>query len=372
MDTKLICFYLPQFHETVDNNKWWGKGYTEWNAVRNAKSFFKGHEMPRVPLEDRYYDLSDETAATLKWQAELAKAYGIYGFCIYHYWFDGKKELEKPVEILRAHKEIDIHYSLSWDSATWKRTWYADQYEQEILVEQHYGEEETWTRHFYDLLPDFLDERYIKIDNKPVFHIYHAYIIPCLIEMKECFNRLAKKHGFDGIYFVLGDVEYREDEKMLAAADAYYNFEPTHTFYEEYHKWYGIRSVARAGIVKRINKLFHTEFLPDKRSAKGIYRCMKKHDKIEQKKTFLGTFTDYDDTPRRQRKGCVYCGNRIAYFKECLKSQLLYSLETGKEFVYINAWNEWGESAYLEPDEKHGYGYLEAVKEVVTEVEKER
>lgn len=364
MDTKIIAFYLPQFHETEDNNKWWGKGYTEWNAVKNAKRLYKGHAIPRVPLDDRYYDLSEENATTLKWQAELAKKYGIDGFCIYHYWFAGKRELEKPVEILRNHKEIDIEYSLSWDSATWKRTWYADKYEQEILVEQNYGDEEMWTRHFNDILPDFMDERYIKIDNKPVFHIYHAYIIPCLLEMKQCWNRLAKEHGFDGIYFVLGDVEYRQDPKMLESADAYYNFEPTHAFYEYYHKKYGFLCVAKAGIKKRINKIFHTSFLPDKRPAKGIYQIIQKLDRNAEKLTFLGTFVDYDDTPRRQLKGTVYTGNKISYFEECLAQQLQYSRKTNKAFLYINAWNEWGESAYLEPDEKNGYQYLEAVKRV--------
>lgn len=370
MDTKIMCFYLPQFHATEDNNKWWGEGYTEWVAVKNSKPLFDGHEQPRVPKDNRYYDLSDETAETLKWQAELAKKYGIYGFCIYHYWFAGKKELEKPVDILRAHKEIDIHYTLCWDSATWKRTWYTDQFEQEILVEQNYGDEEMWKRHFYDLLPDFLDERYIKIDNKPVFHIYHAYIIPCLTEMKQCWDRLAKENGFDGIYLVLGDVEYRSDERLLTTADAFYNFEPTHAFYESQKKWYGIYTVARAGIVKRINKWFGKNYLPDKRQAKGIYDIIKRLDRNPSKKTFLGVFCDYDDTPRRQLKGAVYVNNHVGYFKDCLEAQYQESCRRNNEFLYINAWNEWGESAYLEPDEKNGYQYLEIISQVLEAAKK--
>lgn len=365
MNTKIICFYLPQFHETEDNNKWWGKGYTEWSAVKKNKPFFRKHQQPRVPLDNNYYDLSEETADTLKWQAKLAKEHGIYGFCIYHYWFAGKKELEKPVEILLNHPEIDINYTLCWDSATWKRTWYADKYEQEVLVEQKYGDESIWKMHFMDLLPYFKDDRYIKIDNKPVFHIYHASIIPCLLEMREYWDALAKEHGFNGIYLVLGDVEYRNDSKMTRSADAYYNFEPTHAFYESRNRWYGIYTVGKAGIIKRINKWFNKEILPDKRDAKGIYHIIEKLDRNPEKKTYLGLFADYDDTPRRQLKGTVYVNNDISYFKECLSKQLQESNNKNNEFLYINAWNEWGESAYLEPDEKNGYLYLETIKQVV-------
>lgn len=367
MHTKIICFYLPQFHETEDNNKWWGEGYTEWNAVKDSKPFFKTHNQPRVPLDSRYYDLAEETADTLKWQAELARKYGIYGFCIYHYWFAGKKELDKPVEILLQHPEIDIHYSLCWDSASWKRTWYADQYEQEILVEQNYGEEEMWKKHFLDLLPYFKDKRYIKIDNKPVFHIYHASIIPCLTEMRKYWDKLAQENGFEGIYLVLGDVEYRDNENMMNSADAYYNFEPTHAFYESRKKWYGVYTVAKAGIIKRINKWFHKQILPDKREAKSIYKLIEKLDRNPNKKIFLGLFSDYDDTPRRQLKGTVYVNNDITYFRHCLSEQLQESIKRKNEFLYINAWNEWGESAYLEPDEEKGYLYLETIKQVLEE-----
>ncbi|MCM1182302.1 MAG: glycoside hydrolase family 99-like domain-containing protein [Roseburia sp.] len=367
MDTKILCFYLPQFHATEDNNKWWGEGYTDWNASRDARAFFKGHKQPRTPLGGRYYDLADETAEALNWQAQLAKRYGIYGFCIYHYWFAGKRELEKPVEILRNHKEIDIHYSLCWDSATWRRTWYAQKFEQEVLIQQEYGDREMWTKHFNDLLPDFLDERYIKIDNKPVFHIYNTSSIPCIEEMRNCWDELAKQQGFDGIYLVAGDIENRRDKRVWNAADAFYNFEPRHAFYTARNKWYGIYTVSRAGIIKRINAWFHKEMLPDRRQAKGIYDIIEKITAETGKRTYLGVFTDYDDTPRRQLSGAVYVNNNIAYFRKCLKTVMRKSMAYGNEFLYVNAWNEWGESAYLEPDEENGYLYLETLRQVVDE-----
>ncbi|MCF2657077.1 glycoside hydrolase family 99-like domain-containing protein [Lacrimispora saccharolytica] len=365
--TKIICFYLPQFHEIEENNLWWGKGYTDWIATKKATSLFKGHNQPRVPLDNNYYNLSDESARTIKWQAELAKAYGIYGFCIYHYWFAGKKLLEKPVEILRAHAEIEIKYTLCWDSKTWKRTWYSDEHEQEILIEQDYGNEEMWKNHFYDLLYYFTDERYIKLDNRPVFHIYQASKIPCLFEMMKCWNELAKQNGFKGMYIVAGGSENRNDDTLLKSVDAFYNFEPTWSFYKNAKSFLVRNSVIIAGLKKRANKLLRTNFFPDQRDAKAFYKLIEKDKNHENKKCFYGVFSDYDDTPRRKIKGTVYTNNSSSYFAECLKTQIRKSIEENNEFIYINAWNEWGEGAYLEPDNLNGYIYLETIKKVIDE-----
>lgn len=365
---KLICFYLPQFHETEENNRWWGQGYTDWVATKKATPLFKGHEQPRIPLDNNYYDLSDESAQILGWQAKLAKEHGIYGFCIYHYWFAGKKMLHKPVDILRAHPEIDINYSLCWDSKTWKRTWYADKHEQEVLIEQDYGEEEMWEKHFNDMLYYFQDERYIKVNNKPLFHIYQASKIPCLYEMIQCWNKLARKNGFDGVYIVAGGCEDRQNDKLLCSVDAFYNFEPTWSFYKNNKNVYVCKSVFGAGIRKRINKLLGTHLFPDQRNAKDFYNIIAKDKNLEHKKCFYGIFTDYDDTPRRQMKGVVYTNNSPEYFAQCLRAQIKKSIVEKNEYVYINAWNEWGEGAYLEPDTKKEYVYLDIIKSVLGEV----
>lgn len=360
---KLVCFYLPQFHETEENNKWWGAGYTDWTAAKKATPLFGGHRQPRTPLDNNYYDLSDETAQTLAWQAKLAREYGIYGFCIYHYWFAGKKILYKPVEILRAHPEIDIHYSLCWDSKTWTRTWYAHSQEKEILIEQDYGDERMWTKHFYDLLPYFQDSRYIKKDGKPIFHIYRTEEIPCLVEMKKCWNRLAIQHGFEGIYIISGDLDNRS--RKNDSIDAYYNYEPVRSFHEYRTSLYVRMTVIRAGILKRVNALLRTSFFPDKRTAKGIFRLIERKDKKYTKPVYLGIFADYDDTPRRQRKGVVYCHNKPEYFKQCLEIQIKKSISYGNEYIFMNAWNEWGEGAYLEPDSENKYMYLEIIRDVL-------
>ncbi|MGO5292977.1 glycoside hydrolase family 99-like domain-containing protein [Porcincola sp. LCP21S3_C12] len=133
---KTIAFYLPQFHETPENNKWWGKGFTEWTNMKKAKPLFEGHYQPRVPLNKNYYDLSNPN--TIRWQAELAKENGIYGFCLYHYWFNGKLLLQKPVELLRDNKDIDIHYCLCWANENWTNGWVSDK--ANILIEHNFND----------------------------------------------------------------------------------------------------------------------------------------------------------------------------------------------------------------------------------------
>lgn len=197
---RILALYLPQFHSIPENDKWWGRGYTEWTAVKNAPPLFANHYQPRIPLDNNYYDLSDNSGKTWFWQAELARKFGIYGFCIYHYWFEGKQLLERPMEILRDHKEIDINYCICWANETWSRNWYAQ--ERTVLVEQRYGDESAWIKHFEYLNTFFRDKRYIKIDNKPVINIYHSQEITCFKEMLECWNRLAIQEGYAGVYIV--------------------------------------------------------------------------------------------------------------------------------------------------------------------------
>lgn len=357
---KVLCFYLPQFHETPENNEWWGEGYTEWTAVRNAVPYFKNHKQPKEPLDDNYYDLSDESATTWKWQSELAQEYGIYGFVIYHYWFAGKKMLEKPVEILLKHPEININYSLCWDNNEWKRTWYSSV--PEVLIPQVYGDEIIWKKHFDDLLPYFSDRRYIKIDNKPLFHIYTSSKINCLDEMKYCWDCLAREHGFDGIYLVAGDLVNRKYQKSL---DAYYNFEPNRVQVQsDYSKALLPCINIIGGLRKRVNKLLKTHFL-DKRSISLLYYLLSKEKEDIRIKTYRGIFVRYDDTPRRLENGAVYCGEDSGKFSRTLHKLIEKSNREKKEFVYVNSWNEWGEGANLEPDKESGYEYLKAVRDAV-------
>ena len=153
---KIIAFYLPQFHNIPENDEWWGNGFTEWTNVKKAKPIFEGHQQPKVPLNNNYYNLLDDNVKV--WQADLAKKYGVYGFCYYHYWFNGKMLLEKPMEQMLENKEVDIPFCISWANEPWTKAWVGD--EKKMLIAQEYGQEEEWKEHFMYLLPFFKDERY--------------------------------------------------------------------------------------------------------------------------------------------------------------------------------------------------------------------
>ena len=225
LKSKIIALYLPQFYEIKENNEWWGNGYTDWVAVKNSKPYFKGHNQPRVPLNQNYYRLDSKD--TIKWQAELAKKYGVDGFCIYHYFSNGKLMMNKPAEVLRDNNEIDIEYFFSWANHDFKRQWFDG--DGKLLRKQEYGDEETWKEHFNYLLQFFNDSRYIKIDNKPIFVIYDTFHIKEFSEMMTLWNQWAREEGFNGI-FIIGTKSNTnlksEDLLKLDLVNATFVFEP--------------------------------------------------------------------------------------------------------------------------------------------------
>lgn len=352
-----IALYLPQYHEIKENNEWWGQGYTEWNAVKDAKPLYRGHVQPKIPLNNNYYDLSDESCKTWKWQAELAREFGVFGFCIYHYWFNSNfKLLEKPVQNLLSHKEIDLKYMFCWANESWTRTWYG--LSSVTLAEQTYGNENDWKIHFDYFLPFFLDERYIKINNKPVINILKTASIEKLGEMRALWDKLARENGFEGVYIVSantsGDIENR-----VKLIDHFYNFEPGYTLVHRFPAFSKIMYYGRTFMISKYNKIFKKERLERKVPIKAIYQKSAK----KTEKTFLGIVPCWDNTPRRSYKGTEYIGSSPQLFKKQL--ELINQLVTDDEYVYINAWNEWGEGCYLEPDTLTKYDYLKAIKEVV-------
>lgn len=365
---KLLAMYLPQYHEIKENNEWWGKGYTEWTAVKRAKPLYKGHSQPRIPLNNNYYDLSDETGNVWNWQAQLAKKYGIYGFCIYHYWFEtGSQLLEKPMEILLKHKEIDINYCICWANETWARNWYG--LNNVILKEQKYGDEEEWKNHFNYLLDFFKDKRYIKIDNRPVVNIYHTYEIERMKEMRILWEKLARENGFNGIYLISGNTLSKIDERVNLF-DAYYNFEPGFTLMHYMDLKYKGMYFLRKKAIQLLNKFSKNKKLEGLVKSKWIYKRNLEISEYKGKKCFLGTYPNWDNTPRRSYKGRVYKTKIDDFYINLLNiKQKLRSLNRMDDFVYINAWNEWGEGAYLEPDTLNKYAYLEKIKSVIDNIE---
>ncbi len=359
---RVMCMYLPQYHSFPENDEWWGKDYTEWVAVKRAKPLFNGHIQPRVPLGGKYYDLDKEGVETLSHQAELAKKYGIYGFSIYQYYFNGKTLMAKPLETLLAHPEIDINYNICWANETWTRTWYG--LKNNVLIAQEYGERDDWRKLFEYLLPFFKDSRYIKIDNRPVWQIYKTFDIPCFTEMARAFNAWAKQEGFDGVYIISGKTAAGSDTRS-DVIDGYYYFEPGYTLKNDIGALgkisYNVSTLART--VR--NRIFGKRFgyvLERRISAKRIMNAIAKRDYAPVE--FAGIIPDWDNTPRRDHKGLVYTNTSPELFEKTLRTLKTKTEGRKVDFVYINAWNEWGEGAYLEPDELRGYAYLEAVKRV--------
>ncbi len=364
---KIISMYLPQYHTFPENDAWWGEGYTEWVAVKRAKPLYHGHIQPRVPLDNRYYDLVNDGVETWKWQAELAKKYGVYGFCIYQYWFMGKQLMQKPMEILLAHPEIDLHYSICWANESWTRTWY--DLDEEILMKQEYGTKADWKKHFDYLLPFFQDTRYMKTDNKPIFHIYRTADIECLNEMLSCFRQWAVEAGFDGLYIVSAKTAARQDART-EQIDGYYYFEPGYTLKHDFNAYQKLCYNASVFIKSRLNKVLTRKILERCIPADWILKKIAVRD-YSAENEFPGLIPDWDNTPRRDYKGLVYRGTTPEKFEVCLQT-IKQKIEHKKlNHVYINAWNEWGEGAMLEPDENRGYGYLEAIQKVGSESIKE-
>ena len=358
---KIIAFYLPQFHTFKENDEWWGKGFTEWTNVKNAKPLFEGHNQPRIPLNKNYYDLSDDKV--MEWQAELAKEYGIYGFCYYHYWFDGKILMKKPMESMLNNPNITLPFCICWANEDWTRAW-ADK-SREVLISQTYGDKKEWQRHYEYLKQFFADSRYIHVNNKPIFVIYRPEIIPCLKDMLEEWNELAKKDGFAGICYIY---QFKNYNHMKSSTG--YLFDYGIEYQPIFSRWEYKKSIS-------FIKQYLRNYVSDKlgiESRKENVICLD-YDKEWQRilktkprdnKMIPGAFVDWDNTPRHKNRGMIYMGTTPEKFEKYLSQQIKRAKDVyKKDMIFLFAWNEWGEGGYLEPDEHYQYRMLEAVKKAL-------
>jgi hypothetical protein len=374
---KIIPVYLPQFHRIPENDEWWGSGFTEWTTVREAKPLFKGHYQPRVPLSNNYYDLSD--VETLKWQCELASKYGIYGFCMYHYWFNGHLLLEKPMEMLLAHPEININYCISWANHDWSDAWKASNREPKILIFHDFDDEQDWVDHFNYMLPFFKDSRYISENNKPLMVIYIPNLIRKLNKMLKLWTKMAMDAGFDGLTYIYQSAASSFDfswNRSLFTYGVEMNPNYANLFFEKKDDIIIFPKLIKYS--REIKRFFHIHrSLIQKKTPKEV--MTKEYDKTWQNILRLRpkttnmipcAFTAWDNTPRYRQKGCVYTGacpeKFKMYFSELVENAKKYY---NTDMIFIFAWNEWAEGGYLEPDEKFGYGYLDAIREVLIGLE---
>ena len=373
---KVIAFYLPQFHDIPENDKWWGKGFTEWTNVKKAKSLYSNHIQPRIPLNNNYYNLLDNDVK--RWQAKIAKDNGIYGFCYYHYWFSGKKLLQKPMEQMLADSSIDIPFCICWANDSWTKAWVG---EKETLIEQKYGDKEEWEAHFNYFLQFFKDSRYIKDNNCPLLVIYKPENIECLEEMIACWKEMSIKNGFDGIDFAYQTNGYNKIPEESRNENLFkydIEFEPGLSREMNLSQMRQVLKKGKEVLTGFTQKYFGSNFLKYVGSGIKGGNGILSYDELwtsiisrkpRSEKTVAGAFVDWDNTPRLGRNGTVVQGACPDKFKYYFSEQVkrIQNHVYKNDYLFIFAWNEWAESGYLEPDEKNGYGYLNAIREILDE-----
>lgn len=356
--SKIIAFYLPQFHEVQENNEWWGKGHTEWKCIKEYSQKCKEKFSPRLPLDDNYYNLLDENV--MQWQADLAKKYGIDGFAYYHYWMNGKLLLEKPAENLLQWKNVDQKFCFFWANHTWYKSVGS---KKEILAEQKYGGIDEWNRHYEYLRKFFLDSRYIKYENKPVLGIYRPEDVIDYDKMLKYFDDRAVLDGFEGLY-IIESASNPNAKKVSTKAEAivWRQSDIARKMYAtEDNK--SIFILAKKAINK-VRKQFGVSW-----ETRYKYERMASYEESlitypVYGKTFFCVDTGWNNMPRHGNFGQVIADFSLDRFHKLFKTMYIESCKRGNELFFINAWNEWAEGMNLEPDSKYGYGLLEIVRKV--------
>ena len=344
---KLFAYYLTQFHTIPENDNAHGKGFTEWTNVASCAPLFIGHFQPKIPYDVGFYNLLD--IDVMRRQVEIAKAYGIYGFCFYWYWFSGQKVLEKPLYNFLS-SDIDFHFHLCWANENWSRLW--DGGNNELILEQKYRDDDA-EKFFNDILPFISDKRYERIDNKPLLMIYR----PELFGIKRCkkflsdLDGLAKQNGFDGFWFMASNA-YDFDRPIEYGFHGITEF-PPHTLWAKARKLNVDKISQRADFCV----VSMTDII-----AKKLW------NKNESYPVFRGVFPSWDNSPRKAYSHGFCFDMSQNEFETWLMDVLDWTSAhnpRNQQYVYINAWNEWAEGAILEPTTRYGYAALESVKKVL-------
>lgn len=347
---RLIALYLPQFHPIPENDEWWGAGFTEWTNVAKARPLFRGHYQPHFPADLGYYDL--RASETRLAQADLAREYGIEGFCYYHYWFAGKRLLERPFNEVLASGEPDFPFCLCWANETWTGVWHGAP--NRVLIEQTYPGESDYRAHFDALLPAFCDDRYIRIEDKPLFVIYRPQSIPDAPKVVELWRTMAMKAGLPGLFLVGNDIHAAAAGPLGLDAVSPFQLPPRRPWVSRRTpiKWLKRRIEALAGrpTVYSYRDVFPAFMPPD---ALGV-------------ESFPCVIPNWDNTPRSGENGLVLHDSTPKLFRIHARQALERARGTSadRRIVFIKSWNEWAEGNHLEPDLRFGHQYLEVLREV--------
>lgn len=353
---RLISFYLPQYYPTVENDVWWGKGFTEWTNVGRAKPLYIGHSQPKVPTELGYYDL--RLPEVREEQVKLAKEAGIEGFCYWHYWFgDGKRLLDRVFKEVVDTGKPDFPFCLCWANHSWFAKTWDPQIPDKLLMEQKYLGVEDYTRHFMAMLKAFKDKRYMKVHNKLIFGVFAPLRFSDFQLFKQTWNSLAKEYGLNGFYFfALNRIPSKEqylydlgyDSVVTDCVDLRLQEQSVFTRY-----FNGILS--RLRIARTTNyRSYCKDLLNNYKVTKTSHPCL---------------YPNFDHSPRSGYRGIILRNSTPENWYSFLKSILLRTSNREQEdnIVFIKAWNEWGEGNYMEPDLKYGRGYIEFTRKAYDE-----
>jgi lipopolysaccharide biosynthesis protein len=351
---KCLAFYLPQFHPVSENDEWWGRGFTEWTNVVQARPLFKGHYQPHLPADLGFCDL--RLPEVREAQAELAYHYGIHGFCYYHYWFNGQRILERPFNEVLSSGRPDFPFCLCWANENWTRAW--DGGGRHILLEQKYSHEDD-LNHIRSLVPALRDQRYIRINGKPLLLVYRTEILPDPSKTAEIWREETYRSGAGELYLVRVEGIKSGIDPQSIGFDAALEFAPDWRnmgAFKNRGRWQ--RRLAELGLFPKVyfeNEIVEYSDLVSKMLAKPDPPYLRFHC----------VTPGFDNSARRKKQAAIIINSTPERYEHWLKESLMRTRSKFKgdeQIVFINAWNEWGEGNHLEPDLRWGRAYLEATR----------
>lgn len=363
MKAKVIALYLPQYHPTEDNDKWWGKGFTEWTNVAKAKPLFKGHYQPRIPADLGFYDL--RLPETRNQQAELAKRAGVSAFCYYHYWFhDGLEELQRPFNEVVESTEPNFPFCLCWANEDWyAKMWNNDgTASKRLLARQEYLGYADNEAHFYSLLKAFKDPRYLKYNGKLVFMIYQPLLFKNCQEFIKQWNELAVSNGLPGFHFI--GQNRNPDSPEITERILSLGFNAVNVLRLDNFQ-YKSKHILTRGLNFISHRLLNRPYI------NNYAKCLKLFVGEEEcrKEVYPSIIPNWDHTPRSGRGGYLFVNCEPKFFEQHCRMVIntLKDKDEEDQIVFLKSWNEWGEGNYMEPDQRYGCQYIDTLRKVLNE-----
>ncbi|NKY09173.1 glycoside hydrolase family 99-like domain-containing protein [Cellulomonas hominis] len=347
--TRTIAFYLPQYHPVPENDEWWGPGFTEWTNTARARRLFPGHVQPHLPADLGFYDL--RLPETREAQARLARTYGVTAFAYWHYWFGrGRRMLERPFQEVLASGAPDLPFCLAWANQTWSGVWHGAG--DRVLVEQTYPGPEDDAAHFAAILPAFRDERYLRVEDRPVFYVHRPVALPGTTgEWVDRWQDMARAAGLPGLYLVAEVLDWFDWGPLYTDVEAA-------GFDAGVYMRLPMRFTRREFWQRRVQR--HLTALPE------IYPATTRYlDRDLPAGHQPCVYPNWDNTPRSGRRGVVLTGTGPELFRQHVQqaARALRDRPAAERLLWVKSWNEWAEGNYLEPDLEHGHGWLRALRD---------